>query len=94
MKHGRACRAGLGAARRGKKGSPSPLTSTLAPPFSSEPQPASKTGYRGAGATEDHGVSLLVRGLSSQTGADSLREAFRAHGEVVDIYIPLDYRTK
>ena len=70
----------------------SPLRSSLL--HSSEPQPASKTGYRGAGATEDHGVSLLVRGLSSQTGADSLREAFRGHGEVVDIYIPLDYRTK
>ncbi|KAF0685809.1 Aste57867_22331 [Aphanomyces stellatus] len=40
------------------------------------------------------GISLLVRNLNKSTSADDVKEVFGQHGEVRDVYTPLDFYTK
>ena len=42
----------------------------------------------------DESTSILVRNLDTRLTVDDVRRAFEAHGEIRDVYLPLDYYTK
>eukprot|EP01066_Platyproteum_vivax_P000557 Platyproteum_vivax@DN10616_c0_g1_i1.p1 len=44
-------------------------------------------------AREGRKQSLLVRNLRPETAPEAIREYFSKHGEVRDVYVPLDYYT-
>ncbi|KAI8818218.1 uncharacterized protein EV422DRAFT_194436 [Fimicolochytrium jonesii] len=47
----------------------------------------------GGGGGDDEVRSLFVRGLADGTRSEDLIQAFKAYGDVIDCYLPVDYYT-
>lgn len=49
---------------------------------------------KGGNDSHGSGVSILIRGLPEGARAEELRELYIEKGEILDVYIPLDYHSK